>query len=119
MIVKRHGVISHRNCCRMTTKRWPLGSYGLSSDRTHAGTNAGVAMWWGGGRDERRRSVPADWPLLIASCRACRRLQHLAADRFQTTEDGLRHRCRFCDVPFAVREDDAIALGVDLTQKPN
>jgi hypothetical protein len=39
-------------------------------------------------------------------------LQHLVADRFDIADDGVRHRCTFCDVPFAVRWEDAVALGV-------
>jgi hypothetical protein len=100
----------------MTTMGFRFGPYGLSFEHSHPGTNAGVAMF-GGGRVERREVVSADWPLLIASCRECRRLQHLVADRFQVTEDGLRHRCRFCDVPFAVRHADAVALGVDVSPR--
>jgi hypothetical protein len=39
-------------------------------------------------------------------------LQHLAAERLEITPDGARHRCPFCDVEFAVRLEDAVALGV-------
>jgi hypothetical protein len=64
------------------------------------------------GRRDRRGPVSPGWPLLIASCRECRRLQSLAADRVDLTDDGAQHRCKFCDVAFSVRWDDAIALGI-------
>jgi hypothetical protein len=64
-----------------------------------------------GGR-EQRDAVSEGWSLLIASCRECRRLQHLVADRFEITPDGAHHRCPFCDVLFPIRWEDAVALGV-------
>ena len=64
------------------------------------------------GRRDRRDPVSPDWPLLIASCRECRRLQSLAADRVEVTPEGAHHGCKFCDVSFPIRWRDAVALGI-------
>jgi hypothetical protein len=74
-----------------------------------------MAMIQIGGR-EQRASVSEGWSLLIASCRACRRLQHLAAERVEITTDGAHHRCPFCDEVYPIRWEDAVALGVARTR---
>jgi hypothetical protein len=60
---------------------------------------------------ERRWSDGSQLPI-VAPCRRCSQPQLLSAARIEVQDGKAMHRCRACNVWFAIRWDDAVALGV-------
>jgi predicted RNA-binding Zn-ribbon protein involved in translation (DUF1610 family) len=61
---------------------------------------------------DRRKDAPKPGPEVFIDCRVCWRHIKLDPTRVEIDNSQVVYRCPSCDETFAIREDDAAALGV-------
>jgi DNA-directed RNA polymerase subunit RPC12/RpoP len=61
---------------------------------------------------DRRKFAPPSGPEVFIDCRACWRHIKLDPTRVEIDNSQVVYRCQSCSNTFAIREDDAAALGI-------